>query len=544
MEAAAAAHADVPTSNQRRRRLPLAQLLFAAAGIALLIVCGAYALKYVSATAFHKERAFRVLDEIGSQLDNLQRTLTKQLRLMPEQLVGARLEAYQRRLAIQGPKAGVASVGKALLTQACPEPSRIAWSLRPREPGVPFTVFACTPEPQAGADGRLFTTAFQGSLAETLESFVSQSFFDEVLLTLSDGTVVASMPRKVATNVADAPLHPGKVARLGIVNAASLMGHATVVDDKKFVEPPSQPETTTARIADDNYRVFVRVVQPRYGAYIEQENGSASGRQDRLYLVGLKRLDLRAELSSSLEPGGRFLLTILILLAFLVWPLANVRAKSPEDSIAWPEAIACFAAAVLIPAVLAIAAVWVWSYQSLLAWVDAGAVRYANSVATTLHGELGEGRRVLEQYLDVYLKPKSADGVTQSPIPIRSRGDGTFVTGQVRECSKQQDRTCIVAVSSKDGGEWRGWTTFSSVFATNARGERAGEQRYTVYDAPLVKSDASYDDREYFRALQRGEGWATTASASGDASGFVAQRLFSGSDGSRVLQMAIPRPKA
>lgn len=553
MEAAAASRTEAPVS--RRRRLPLAQLLFVFVGIALLVLCGAYALRFVGATAFHKERAFRVLDEIGSQLDNLQRTLANQLRLMPVELAGRqciqefasqapgricsdRREAYQRRLALHGPKVGVANIGTDLFTHACTQTNRYAWTLRPRDPGVPFTAFACGSEP--APENRLLTIAFEGSLADTLENFVSQSFFDEVLLTLSDGTVVAAVPRNVAAKIADVPLHPGKRARLGIVNAASLLAH--VSDDKKSAEPPAQPDLSTARIADDTYRVFVRVVQPRYGTYIEQTSGTAAARQERLYLVGLKRLDVRADLAGSLEPGGRFLLMILTLLAFLVWPLANVRAKAPDDSIAWSEAIACFAAAVLIPAVLAIAAVWVWSYRELLTWVDTGAARYAHSVATALDGELHEGRRLLEQYQALYRSPRPADGMAPLPIAIRSRDDGTFVTGRIRECSKQHDRTCTVDVPAEGSGQWRAWTTFSSVFATDARGARDGE-RYTVYDPPLVKSDASYENREYFRALQRGEGWVVGGPETGKSDTFVAQRLFSGSDGSRVLQLAVPRPE-
>jgi hypothetical protein len=530
-----AARAEVSSSRQRRR-LPLAQLLFAAAGIALLVIGGGYALRFISATTFHKERAFRVLDEIGSQLDNLQRTLANQLRLMPAELVGRQREAYQRRLALQGPKVGVASIGKDLVARACTQTNRYAWALRPRDPGVPFTAFACDPQPQSGADGQLQTAAFQGSIAETVERFVSQSFFDEVLLTLSDGTVLAAIPRQVETRAADVPLHPGKSSRLGVVNAAALLGQAGA--DGKSSASPAQPELSSARIGDESYRVFVRVVQPRYGTYVA-DNGTATARQERLYLVGLKRSDVRAELASSLEPGARFLLTILTLLAFLVWPLANVRAKSPDDSIAWPEAIACLAAVVLIPAVLAIAAVWVWSYQGLLAWVDAGAVRYAHSIAGTLQTELHEGRRLLEQYEPLFRQPKP-EGAAPATIPIRSRDEGGFVMGRIANCSKQQDRTCLIDVSPHESGKWRGWTTFSSVFATDARGARDGE-RYTVYDAPLVKLDANYDTREYFRALQRGEGWVVPASAAGKTDTFVAQRLFSGSDGSRVLQIAVPR---
>lgn len=532
---AAAARAEVPISS-KRRRLPLAQLLFAVAGIALLVIGGAYALRFVSATTFHKERAFRVLDEIGGQLDNLQRTLANQLRLMPAELVGNKREAYQRRLALQGPRVGVASVSKELFALACTQTNRYAWALRSRDPGVPFAMFACGSDPQSDGEGQLRAVAFQGSMAETIERFVSQNFFDEVLLTLSDGTVLAAIPRRVDARAADVPLHPGKSSRLGIVNAAALLGHTG--DDKKSSDPPAQPELSSARVGDEGYRVFVRVVQPRYGTYIEPDDDAKAARQERLYLIGLKRLDVRADLASSLEPGGRFLLTILTLLAFLVWPLANVRAKAPDDSIAWPEAIACMAAVVLIPAVLAIAAVWVWSYQGLLAWADAGAVRYAHSVAGTLQAELQEGRRLLEQY-ELLFRQSKTEGTGPAPIPIRSAESGGFVMGRIANCSKQQDRTCVIEVPP-DSGKWRGWTTFSSVFATDGRGAREGE-RYTVYDAPMVKSDANYDNREYFRALQRGAGWVVPASAAEETDTFVAQRIFSGSDGSRVLQMAVPR---
>jgi hypothetical protein len=533
MEAAAASVSTTP----QRRRLPLAQLLFAAAAIALLVIGGAYALRFISATTFHKERAFRVLDEIGSQLDNLQRTLSNQLRLIPPELVGRQREAYQRRLALQGPKVGAATVSKDLYTQACTQTNRYVWALRPHDPGVPFTAFACDPEPRTGAEGQLLTVAFQGSTAETLERFVSQSFFDEVLLTMSDGTVVATIPRQMQTRTSDVPLHPEKRSWLGVVNAAALLGRTG--EEKKSSEPLAQPELLSARIGDETYRLFVRVVQPRFGTYIEQDNGTAGARQERFYLIGLKRLDMRADLANSLEPGGRFLLTILTLLAFLVWPLANVRAKSPDDSIAWPEAIACLAAGVLIPAVLAIAAVWVWSYQGLLAWADAGAVRYAHSVADTLQTELQQGRQVLEQYELLYRQPKTA-GAAPSAIPIRTRDGGGFVMGRVAGCSKPEDGTCVVEVPPQETDKWRGWATFSSVFATDSQGVRKAE-RYTVYDAPMVKSDANYDTREYFRALQRGEGWVLPTSNVGRTDTFVAQRLFSGSDGSRVLQLAVPR---
>lgn len=561
METTAPPSAAARTVTQPRR-LPLAQLLFAVAGVALLVVCGTYALRFISATAFQKERAFRVLEEIGSQLDNLQRTLSNQLRLMPVELFGKQCaqefagaaqasdtckryrDNYQRRLALQGPKVGIARVDKELFTRACGQESRYGLRFRAREPGVPFTAFACAIDPQPGEQGQLLTIAFQGSIAETLEGFVSQNFFDEVLVALGDGTVIATVPRRLEARSMQVQLHSAKVRRLGVANVASMLrqqSQAGAEKEKSEQRPaslPAHPEVVLAKIADENYRIFIRAIQPRYGTYVDQDDGKPALRQERLFLLGLKREALRAELGTSLEPGGRFLLTVVTLLAFLVWPLANLRSKSPDDPIMWTEAIACLAAVVLIPAVLAIATVWVWSYQGLLAWVDAGASRYARSVATTLNKELQEGTRLLQQYRSLYRDATPTPEGLQ--IPIRSREGGGFAYGRLASCSKQPERTCVIDVTSKEAGEWRGWTTFSSVFATDSRGVREGN-RYTVYDPPLVRSDANYDNREYFRALQKGVGWAAKDTATGKEDTFVAQRLFGGTDGARVLQIAVPR---
>ena len=84
----AAANASTATAPQRRR-LPLARILLITAAALVVLVAAGYALRFVSATAFHQERAFRVLDEIGAQLDNLQRTLTHQLNLMSPELAGS-----------------------------------------------------------------------------------------------------------------------------------------------------------------------------------------------------------------------------------------------------------------------------------------------------------------------------------------------------------------------------------------------------------------------------------------------------------------------
>lgn len=566
----------VQAALRRRRRLPLAQLLFAVAGIVLLVAAGTYVVRFVSATAFHKERAFRVLDEFGSQLDNLQRTLVNQLRLLPPQLIdecalelagqatatalcNERRASYQRRLALQGPKVGIASVTKDLLTLACGPSNRYATVLRAREPGVPFTVFSCAASRPSNVTGEMLAAAFQGSLADTVESFAAQDFFDEVLVALGDGAVIATVPRTQQAATSALQLHPARTRRLGITNVSAMLRQAG--EDDKGKALPLQPDVLSVSVAGDDYRVFIRAVQPRVGTYVQLEDDKPK-REQRVYLVGLKREDLRAELASSMEPGSLFLITILTLLAFLIWPLANLRSKSPDDSIAWSEAVACLAAVVLIPAVLSIAAVWVWSYQGLLRWADAASARYAQEIETTLDHELKEARLLLNEYRSLYAPSRSLEssgasaaspGLSAVPsfgpfpdssgalaIPIRSRERGSFVMGRLGACNKQLDRTCVIDVAPESDEQWGAWTTFSSVFATDRHGARDG-YRYTVYAPPLVKPDASYDNREYFLTLRRNEGWAFSKPATGRGDSFIAQRLFSGSDGARVLQIAMPR---
>ena len=550
------------------RRLPLARILFIAAAAALLIVGAGYALRFVSANAFHQERAFRVLDEIGAQLDNLQRTLTFQLNLMSDQLAGrecvialaapdranvaeraAECEkqqaAYVRRLAVTGPRVTLTRIDEPLHARACgavsPGARQYAFVVRPQHPGAPFTAFSCsaqtTSSESAAGRRQLNMIAFSGELTETIEGFVSQSFFDEVLVALGDGAVIASARPHARSE---------RGRRLGVSNASDMLRRATGAetdeDKSEGSALPAQPTIFVDRIAGERYRVFVKVLVPAHEIYLDDSGATEAQRQERLYLIGLKRDDLRSQIADSIEPAGRFGLTILVLLAMLAWPLANLRAKAAEDPISWMEAIACLISLALIPAVLAVAVVWVWSYHGVLSWADAGARIYARQIAAVVRAELEQGHRVLAQYRPLYQVRPGERTAGAAPLRLNRTASGgaetaLYVQAPIAGCNPQGDQTCALDASSMtpDDG-FKAWSPFSSVFATDGAGRRDGF-RYTVYDAPSVKKDANYSAREYFRALQQGRGWAART----DRDVYVAQRIFSGGDGSRVLQMAVPR---
>lgn len=552
-----------------RRRLPLARILMITAALAIVLVAAGYALRLVSAAAFHQERAFRVLDEVGAQLDNLQSTLAQQLNLMSDEMAGrecvialsageesdkarsciSRREAYARRLALKGPRVSLVRVDQAARARACgavqPGTKHYPFIVRAHRPGAPFTAFSCSAaaiESGPADHKQLSLIAFTGDMAETIENFVGQGFFDEVLVSLEEGAVAASVgPR--ATNGVRTRARPAR--RLGVTDARSMLERAAAgaSSDAKTEAGkgplPTQPAAFIDTIAGDRYRIFVKLLTPAHEIYLDDNGGDEAKRQQRLYLIGLKRDDMRAQIAGAIEPAGRFGLMLLVLLALLAWPLANLRAKALEDPISWPEAVACLISIVLIPAVLAVAAVWVWSYQGVRAWADAAAQTYAREVAGVLSQELEHSVNVLTHYRALFDSP--GESAAAAPVRVnRNASSGSeaasMVTAPIRECVGERDRTCMLdARALEQFDAFKAWSPFSSVFATDGAGRRDGV-RYTVYDAPNVNPDFNYGAREYFRALQQQRGWASI-----QAGMYFAQRIFSGGDGSRVLQASVPR---
>jgi len=567
---AASAVASQPASN---RRLNLLQLLGFAAGVAFLIVGGLYTVRYLGATTFDQQRAFRALDETAGQLDNLQSALAGLLRLMRddlfrdcavEPLIGScqtKTQAYKRRLAIEGVEPGVVAVDRRIPAQACAAAIDSVIVLRTRQNGVPSSAIRC-PDTSTAAQpaatesgGRVTMYGLKGSLTEIVAGVVTQGLFDEVLIALSDGSVIASVPASdaAATDLRK-PLHPARMARLNISDASALLSHEAVAarkepekdkdqdedeDDGKAKAataplPASQPIVFSQTIGGDRYQVFVRLMRPKVPMYVDPENSSLEAQQQKVvYLIGLKRADLRGDVAKAISPGSRFWLTMLFLLALFAWPLANVKSKSAVETISWGDLVACLFSLVFIPATLAIGAVWCWSYLALERWADRGAASYAQSIKQSLSEELAADLSLLVQYRNLRGFDTTGCGWQLPPakgaqLPIRSG-----LPAHELPPDPDSPETCRMLLSDEESS----WSPFSSVFATNERGIRSGG--LTAYRASNVRSNAPYAGRQYFQALSADQGWV--APEISGAEQFVAQRIFSFGDGARMLQLAIRR---
>jgi len=569
MEAATAVAVVSPPPAKRRANL--AQLLGFAAGAALLVAGAFYALRYVSATTFDQQRAFRSLDETAGQLDNLQAALAGLLKLMRDDLFkGCTSEkceakdAYRKRLAIEGVEPDLVSVDKRVTSRACVDGGADSlFVLRTGQPDVPSVAVRCivvqraakpaaaAPEPsepavaikQAAQQAKpeeaqeIRVHGLKGSLTDIVAGFISQSFFDEVLIALGDGTVIASVPRSDAfANDIRKPLHPARSVRLNIADASDLLALQAAASGAgsaagqaaAHATPTAQPITFSHTIAGDRYQVFVRLMRPKYPIYVNDDTVKEPQQQQVIYLVGLRRANLSGDLASSMGPVSRFWLTTFFLLALFVWPLASVKSKPAAEAISWSELVACLFSLVFIPATLAIAAVWCWSYLALERWADRGAANYAKSIEAYLQQELRQDFELLLAY-----RKQRGSGTDEcgwdkrAGLPIRAGVHATEL-----KLDKGSEDTCrLVPADGKTA-----WSPMSSVFATDEEGFRKGG--LTAYSAPIVQKNAPYAARQYFQAMRLNQGWSAPQIVDIP---FVAQRVFSLSDGSRVLQLAIRR---
>lgn len=583
----------VASQPSSRRRLNLLQLLWFGAAAALLIVGGLYTLRYLSATSFEQQRAFRALDETAGQLDNMQGAIAGLLKLVKEDLLTqcadnkkqAQCEAYKKRIAIEGVEPDVVKVDQSVPRLACTEGVESLFVLHARQAEVPSVAIRCMdadrPVDEVGAAGAPWSEqvhgtvnemhpvasgtvsdvpastaspaqaakpvkpqrsgryVLKGSLTDIVAGFISQSFFDEVLIALEDGTVIASVPRSDAfANDVRKALHPARITTLNILDASPLLRPEAAASGTQSAQdkigapaiPKAQPIMSSHTIAGDHYQVFVRLMRPKYPTYVYDDTAMSAKEQQVFYLVGLRRADLSGDIASALGPGSRFWLSIFFLLALFAWPLANVKSKPAADAISWSELVACLFSLIFIPATLAIGAVWCWSNLALESWADRGAANYAQSIAGYLRAELGQDLRLLAQYRDARDPGMGVCGWERPGLPISLGPRVIAVKSQPEEGSSE---TC--RLQPADGKAH--WSPLSSAFATDAEGTRNGG--LTAFSAPIVRSDARYSTRQYFQAVRLNQTWL--AQQVDGSEQFVAQRVFSFSDGARVLQLAIRR---
>jgi hypothetical protein len=563
MDATVATPASRSASRRRNR---WSQLLLYSALAALVLALGFYTTRYFSSSSFHEARAFRVLEEVGGQFDNLQQTLTNLLSAMNDQLRNACIPgaagydkvqcktlsgAYADRLALRGAKPAVVSVNEQVAKLACAN----ATDKDKRQIFIVSSRGADTRYQASMCDARSY--GLTGQLAQSVDAYISQTWFDEVLLVLADGTVIVDTLSQDAKSGGNGrSLHPATRSHLNLMNASDLLRRArrelettatserTDADKAALQLPPAQSVAFSQPLAGETYRVFVRTVRPGVPLYMESATGDIAQR-DVLYLVGLKHYDFHAEVAGALGPVGRFTITVLVLLALLAWPIANVRSKSASDAITWSEVVACLVSLLMIPAVFAIAAVCVWGYQATTRWADDGASTYGQQLATALSNELGRDAELLTMYRRVYENASGNDCeelVSAFPAPLEPHG--STIAKAVAKCpigdNCPDEDSCVVSARAQTAGapDYRNWSPFSSVFATSREGSKVG-LRLTAFDAPQTSKNADYSTRAYFRSLRDGRSWSIDAD-DGRANEFVGQRIFSMTDGARMLQLAVP----
>jgi hypothetical protein len=553
----AAANAPVQTESAAPGWLAI---LIGAAAVALIGCFGYYAFRYVSSSTFNDERAFRVLGEITGQFENLQTTMVSLLSLVPEKANQENIRTrYLESLDIPGLE----------LVQVNPEQTLAQKDIcdlhgNSRNVEAQFEVSLADPErsfaikrcltvgrnagstesdsiskPDATSDHASELFELRGSLARHLPVFAAQGFFDEAVIAVGTGDVLAKIPngRRATATV---ELHDARADGLIIADASSLLRHAATaeeVDDSSGVKKdsaakqnamsalPSHPVVFDDRIAGENYRVFVVAFTPRNAMNVTPA-GDAGAAIHKFYLIGVKHQNLTQQITNSLGPEGTLGITLLVLLAILAWPLLSLRFSPAQDPISCFQMLAVIVSVLLIPMVLTICGYWAWSYLQLNAWADRGAEIYGRDIESALIGELSQDTQLLQTYAQDL------------------RRDGLIVDVAHDLCATR--RTALHPLSEQHLTDaLRDWLPLHNVAALGPRGTSCGTLRNLFSPAEAQKDWLDLHDREYFEALQQQQQWrpdklwARLQHVAPD-NGFVAQRLFNRSDGARVLQVAVP----
>lgn len=534
-------------------------LLIGAVAIALIGCFGYYAFRYASSSTFNDERAFRVLGEITGQFENLQTTMVSLLSLVPEKANQKEIRTrYLANLDISGlDLVQVTDTGTSDSNDSCAarDNAKIEtqFQVSLADPERSFGIRRCLTvsrdtaatesSPAAAAAHASDLFELRGSFVRHLPAFAAQGFFDEAVIAVSTGDVLAKIPngRRATATV---ELHEARADGLIVADASGLLRHAAVTEElddahgvskettkaPKALDLPSHPVVFDDRIAGENYRVFVVAFTPRYAINILANAKDTSGAALKFYLIGVKHQNFTQQITNALGPEGTLGITILVLLAILAWPLLSLRFSPAQDPISCFQVLAIMVSVLLIPMVLAICAYWSSSYLQLSAWADRGAENYARDIEDKLIAELGQDTRLLRAYAQHY----QHDGLI-ADVPHD-------LCANRKTSLRPLDRQRLAP-------ELLDWLPLHSVAALGSLGTSCGTAR-NLFSRADSQRDAQKDwldlhDREYFRALQQQQQWRpeklwALLHHPAPENGLVAQRLFNRSDGARVLQIAVP----
>ena len=457
-----------------RKRVTLTQIGVACVIAAILAGVTHYGLSVEHESAFQDERAFRVLEELATQIRYLEssrvvtlsslppviakiaplctdpnRTIRKH-RSLPANITEPFYRSFVARLefatttfcALEPEAPGTAadrqtrSKIQALAESMCAGsyPGQVSLSIGLRENQL--ISVACRD------DSKL---VLQEALDRAVNRFVSQDFFDEAILALEDGTVVEEFPRHTTVSSAAAVLlHRAVADRLNIISAKITL-HPTPDAD---VQPPAERATSapptpatalvdhlepfawTTKIAQQPYRVSVLPFNVSYSLRPTMSPAKDPGATEHLYIIGLHRMDWTGDVMQALWPVGLWAAVLLLALNVAAWPLLSLALGPPEESISVGRAVGCLVGLVVVPALLITAAASLWSDLSLQSWMRTQARDYATNINIGLRQMLIDDARILTSFRPVYLpfvaeakrsssSPRCADPM---PLPLQALG--------------------------------------------------------------------------------------------------------------------------
>jgi hypothetical protein len=645
----------------RRRRLPLGVWQILAIGLvaALALVALYYGISVAHESAFNDERAFRVLGDVSTQFRSLETSRAAILRYMPDRIKNTMPSCVAEGNAEfrQGTDAQTRTDFKSYLSRLDLVEARLCRSSPPGVAAAKASAGAAASSGDSSSDTAIDTSgdsAIVASLCKFAERnevifqvsgdrmitvwctatgdytlnepfyraakhFISQDFFSETLLVLSDGTVLGEFPgHDTASTYSRVSLQFSVADTVNILNAQALIrmparssgdvqstGTSDVAPAPRSLSDSSrQPIAFNHDVGRQNYRVYAlpfagtgNFIPDRMSSTLERKpdqsavgakapetagaageivrNEAAPNQDHAFYVVGLRRLDLPNTIIHALWPGGLWLLTLLIPLSILAWPLLKLEFGHSMDSISKRRAIACILGAVLIPVLLIVAAASMWNYLELKTWASLNSATYAGKIDRTIRQQLVDGAEILNSYASVY----DGIGPCDSPEPASAASSGrqnrwtsVFASCQtnspaapsnqppllsfdnkrkpiyavLKNCNeeniqKQICSTVQVYASPLQEPEFN-WSPFRSVLALDATGKRNGPV-LTSFKPVELKQNLNLSSREYFQALKAGEAW-DVKDAAGHQVDVVAERLFNSTDASKTLQLAVPRCRA
>lgn len=306
----------------------------------------------------------------------------------------------------------------------------------------------------------------------------------------------------------------------------------------------------SADIAGHRYRIYLLPFAPE--KQVLRDGKALSS----LYLVGIERQSAIADATAAVGVEGIWYLLAALLLTIAAWPLLRVLLLGDQEAATRPTLAATLISVLMIPALLTLLILVLMARGDEHAAAAARAAQYADELAAELSGEVRAMLGAIDDYGPRFDSnaPKHDTGTRL----IQCRGfelvDATSPAGGDNcRFDRNNPAFCHVAPLQLDAGGLRPRPRFETLFATDALGKVEGEPYLTTGGCQPRTEMISLSEREYFRSLARGGGWPLPAAGTRawqpdgvvlSGGRYFAQRIYSKTDGTRTLVVAVPRRRA